>query len=163
MHLAPTMEREYRDISIKIPADLSKIDVCVLQRQLARSWLCGAIAIGRDAVLVDEIRHTLASHQSRRSRNLEMQMRLAGVAGIANSRQYLATPNARSCLPAQTARLQMTVVRELPATQVEYDGVPRVGSNGTRISSGSGQPGALADRASWRNPIPTIAVIASTA
>jgi hypothetical protein len=52
-----------------------------------------------------------------------MQMRLAGVSGIADPRQYLTAPNAVSCLHTQTARLQVHVVCELPATQVESDGV----------------------------------------
>src|SRR5438309_268094 len=50
-------------------------------------------------------------------------MRLAGVSGIADPCQYLAAPHSLSRLHAQAARLQVHVVCELPATQVECDGV----------------------------------------
>jgi hypothetical protein len=71
-----------------------------------------------------------------------MKMRLASVSGSANPRQYLAAPNAVSCLHAQAARLQVAVVRELPATQVEDDGV--TGNRVGRYGYGGVEPLAVA-------------------
>ena len=73
------------------------------------------------AVPVNEIGHALASQQLRRSRDFEMQMRLASVSGITNPRQYLSAPHAVSRFHAQAAWLQVHVVCELPAAQVERD------------------------------------------
>src|SRR5262245_59302854 len=54
-----------------------------------------------------------------------MQMRLARIARIADSSQYLAAPHAVPSLYTQASWLQMQIVCELPATQVERDGVTR--------------------------------------
>jgi len=101
----------------------------------SRLRICQALSAGSTRYLVDEIRHAFTSQEARRGRDLEVQMRPAGVSGIADARQHLAAPHALSGLHAQAARLQMQIVCELPATQVECDGV-----TGNRLGRRSSLP-----------------------
>lgn len=54
-----------------------------------------------------------------------MQMRLAGIAGSADTRQYLAAPHAVSCVHEHTFRLQMHVMCKLALARVKVDCVSR--------------------------------------
>src|SRR5260370_9746961 len=95
------------------------------ERPLAYAKFHRPVLRALPAVPVDEIGHALASQQLRRSGDLEMQMRLAGIAGSADARHHLAAPHAVPSLHTQTSRLQMHVICKPTVTHVERACVPR--------------------------------------
>src|SRR5215469_12240212 len=80
-----------------------------------------------------------------------MQMWLARIAGAANMRQYLPTPHPVTCLDAQTAWLEMHVVGELIAAQIEGD---RVSCNRLQRYRNSGMERASVSRSIVGETVP---------
>src|SRR5687767_6760596 len=69
--------------------------------------------------LIDDIGNPLAGHPHGGGRDLEVQVRHVRISGNADARQDIAAADLVASLHAQATRLQMAVVRELSAAQVE--------------------------------------------
>ena len=85
----------------------------------------GPVTRALAAVLIDEIGHAFTCQQLRRGGDFEVQMRFSSISGIADECQSLPAPHAIPYYHAQTSRLQMQVICELAATQVECDCIAR--------------------------------------
>src|ERR1700674_2376197 len=92
-----------------------------------------------NTVVIDEIGHTLTGQQIRRSLDLEVDMRFAGISGDSNLRQNLAAPHMVPNLYARAAWLQVQVGSELLSAQIKHNMVTEYGV-GCHVYSGSEFP-----------------------